>query len=810
MKLTKLFTAFLVFFLVFKNCKAQSPDEALENVRLNYASEKIFIHYDKGSYVAGETIWFKAYFLSGFLPAVFSSSMCVELLNDSGRIVDRKILPVINSTAVGNFDLPRDASQMNYTVRAYTGRLMDFGPNSFYYHKIPVFNPSDTKAVSDVQKQFNIYFLPESGNLICGIKNVVAFKCTDQWGYPADAEGKVTNAKGETIATFISVHDGMGKFEITPVLGEKYTAAAIIDKNINKQIELPASVGSGALLSVRKENGKEYFYVNSETVFNENLRPAYMLAVMENTVVFKIRISSDQKSFKGQIPVENIPSGILQLTLFNRNDQPITERLMFVSNKDYVANGNLKTDTVSTADRGRNVFSYELQDSLDGSFSVSVTDSEREINLGNADNIISRFLVSNDIKGYVHNPQYYFETDDDERKNNLDLVMLTNGWRKFTWDQVLTKNLPLISFKDPNYISLKGKAVYDGTDKSIGESNLSVIIKTVSNGSDVMIVPVNKDGIFEISGLSYADTASLYFSNLIEKNKKINATLFTPTISSLFKFNTKNAFQQSRPLAFSDKKETIKNMYSDVLTNLDKKTVLLSEIKLVSKAKSKTKLLEERYIRNGVFNSYAAATIDFVNDPMNKPNNSTNVVDYIRGKISGVSVLGTPGNYYFNYRSTRSLQGGPIPMDIFLDESQVYATSDISSIPMSEIAMIKVYGTGFVGSAGGGPGGAIAIYTRKTADLPDFQATDKLFRLKVEGYSPVKEFFSPDYAPGKPAVPALDSRSTLYWDPYLETSQSYKKFSFSFYNADHVRKMKLVLEGMTSDGKLIHLEKMIE
>ncbi|MEO7523523.1 MAG: hypothetical protein ABIT58_05475, partial [Ferruginibacter sp.] len=172
--------------------------------------------------------------------------------------------------------------------------------------------------------------------------------------------------------------------------------------------------------------------------------------------------------------------------------------------------------------------------------------------------------------------------------------------------------------------------------------------------------------------------------------------------------------------------------------------------------------------------------------------------------------LGTPGNYFFNYRSTRSLLGGPLAMDIFLDESQVFSTSEIATLPMNEIAMIKVYSTGFIGSAGGGPGGAIAIYTKKSSDMTTFTEKDKLFKLKVEGYSPVKEFFSPDYAPGKPPAPADDNRSTLYWDPYLETSRANKKMRFSFYNADHVKKIKLVLEGMTVDGKLIHIEKFIQ
>ena len=259
MKRLKSMLTFILLIFITLTSQAQLPETALENVRNNYASEKIFLHYDKASYVAGETIWFKAYFLSGFMPSTLSTSISVDLVNDSGRVTDRKILPIINSVAYGSFELPGNAGQMNYTVRAYTRYLMNFGKNSFYYHQIPVFNPSSRLENAVPQKEFSFYMLPESGNLVAGINNVVAFKCTDQWGYPADVEGKLINSSGAMITSFNSVHDGMGKFDIIPVAGETYTAAIRIGGSSAINKTLPASNASGTSLSVQKINGKTYF-----------------------------------------------------------------------------------------------------------------------------------------------------------------------------------------------------------------------------------------------------------------------------------------------------------------------------------------------------------------------------------------------------------------------------------------------------------------------------------------------------------------------------------------------------------------------
>lgn len=156
-----------------------------------------------------------------------------------------------------------------------------------------------------------------------------------------------------------------------------------------------------------------------------------------------------------------------------------------------------------------------------------------------------------------------------------------------------------------------------------------------------------------------------------------------------------------------------------------------------------------------------------------------------------------------------SLRSGMIPMNVFLDESQVSA-SDVANIPMSEIAMVKLYSTGFIGAESGGAGGTLAIYTKRGDDFARIPGEDNLFKLKLEGYAPIKEFFSPDYSLKNSVQRGADMRTTLYWEPNLETSQTEKKLSFSFYNADRVKRIKVILEGMTSDGKLVHLERIVE
>jgi hypothetical protein len=88
----KKFPAFL-FVLISTAIKAQTPESILEKIQQNFSPEKIYLQYDKQSYIAGETIWFKAYIMDGLLPSTKSTVLCVELINDSGKTVQKKFYP---------------------------------------------------------------------------------------------------------------------------------------------------------------------------------------------------------------------------------------------------------------------------------------------------------------------------------------------------------------------------------------------------------------------------------------------------------------------------------------------------------------------------------------------------------------------------------------------------------------------------------------------------------------------------------------------------------------------------------------------
>ncbi len=229
--------------------------------------------------------------------------------------------------------------------------------------------------------------------------------------------------------------------------------------------------------------------------------------------------------------------------------------------------------------------------------------------------------------------------------------------------------------------------------------------------------------------------------------------------------------------------------------------VTLQNVKLsAAKRVTNTELVQRRY-ETGLFTTYATHLYDFVTNPV-KGNPYLNVFDYLRNEALGVRVIG----FQVLIRNTSSFSG-PIFATLFLDGIETQPEF-ISTIPFAEIALVKVYSNGFVGAVGGGTGGAVAIFTKKGDDRNSISGST-LNRIKLEGFSPVKEFYSPDYSTTE-AGARVDKRSTLYWNPYINTSSTNREIQLSFFNSDDPGPMKLILTGFTAEGKLLHLEKIIK
>jgi hypothetical protein len=251
------------------------------------------------------------------------------------------------------------------------------------------------------------------------------------------------------------------------------------EKGIEHRTDLPAVKSEGISLRVLTTDQKLIFSVSkpSESAANQQV---IAIAHMNQQIVYKAIVNlKDVAMNGGNIPTGQLPTGILQLTIFDLNQIPLAERVCFINNHNYSSDASLTLSAKSLKKRGRNVLDSTAEyDTSQSNLSLSITDAEVDGNKSLDDNIISCLLLTGDLHGFVKNPYYYFQNRSDSLVQQLDLVMLTHGWRRFKWEDLAKKKVPVIKFPIENYLSLNAEVLGVQSSHIAKDESLNVIFQT--------------------------------------------------------------------------------------------------------------------------------------------------------------------------------------------------------------------------------------------------------------------------------------------------------------------------------------------
>jgi hypothetical protein len=183
--------------------------------------------------------------------------------------------------------------------------------------------------------------------------------------------------------------------------------------------------------------------------------------------------------------------------------------------------------------RSRNVIQIDVPDTIPANLSVSITDAGINPKLKAEEEIFSNVLLTSDIKGYVHDPAYYFSSEADSVAAHLDLVMMTNGWRRFRWIDALAGKFPEIKYRPAEYLSLNGKV--SGLSKTqLAQQELTSILE-IDGKQEFLTVPVDPNGNFQVEGLIFFDTAKMYYQFNKDKDKVLTSRASFDIKSNLLK-----------------------------------------------------------------------------------------------------------------------------------------------------------------------------------------------------------------------------------------------------------------------------------
>lgn len=712
----------------------------------------------------------------------------------------RKKYPVAGATVKGNIDLPDTLSQGNYFVTAFTAAIINYSDENFVYRKnLFVFNPVHSnlsKTSNPNPSAISLKFFPESGHLVDDLVTVVAFKAEDAFGKPVEVTGIIKADDGFTIP-FKSFHDGIGKVAIRPRAGKIYTATI---NGSPLSYPLPSIQKSGINLKIQDEKGGKMFTLSRSKTDKESYQKITLVAQINNQVVYENEIDfEDYPSIKGHLLTENLSSGILHFTVFNKDGAPLAERLSFVDNKEYVTNVNLTALKKGTGKRQENSIEINFPDSLQRSFSVSVTDASGYSDKAKS-TIISELLLTSDLKGKVFNAAWYFQTKNDSASQALDNLMLTHGWSRFNWKKI--KETETTSKKlDEKYLIYISGIVKASNNTPVNGGQLNIYADSEDSATQNFQLNVNTQGKFIMDSMIFYGKTKIFYNYSSQGKTKPVTLVFDSTYSDNIRIFPLSAEDLSTANSIMLSPDEINSRYQNSKSSISTPKDIQSVTLKAKTSKKPIDIVNEKYT-TGVFRQMGKVNLDNINQPPS--NTSMSVIDYIKNSIRQVQL---EGGRFVNPKTMSLGSGVKWTVAVFIDAVPAEVTN-LRALRMDEIAMVKFYDPGFVGASSSGPGGAIAVFTKK--DFIEAPKPEKMNYVEYNGYSITKEFYSPDYTSPDPKHDIADNRTTLYWNPSLYSDAENRSVKLNFFNNDFSKKFKVVVTGFSANGKLIHLEKTIE
>lgn len=843
----KAFFITTLFILCTANVYAQSSDTIFsryfryaQNFADSYPREKVSLHLDNASYYLGDTIWFKAYVVTAEqnLPTTISKPLYVELLDQLGNVVERQIIQLTDGEGTGQIILNNTFFTGYYEMRAYTKWMLAFDNPSCFSRVLPVYrkrlsdeetprsiatyrmDASMKQRPKDKEKKFTVRFFPEGGQLVKGISSIVAFEATSRDKGAADVEGTVVLPSGEELAHIRSLHDGMGYFEYKPE--EKAGVAKIDYEGSTYQFDLPEALPQGYVLRI--DNRREMLDI---TVARSSQAMKDTLAVFVSSQGRPYKCMTldfeDELNCQFRISTKELPPGVQQISLVNLKGETLCERFCYVMPRSSMLLA-CKTDhalyrpfePVTCRIKVRDHLNRPVQANLSVSIRNGVESDFREYD----HSIYTDLLLVSDLKGYIHQPGFYFENQSAERFKMLDVLLLVRGWRKYDLSRLIGKRPCL-----PRYLPETSLTLYGQVESYFGKALRNVGVSILARRDSVSIAGMTKTdslGYFSapVDGFSGSMDALIQTRNEGKKwNKQAVVKLFRnfePSLRKLDYYELNPEWKETGDL--KQLLDTLDIAYKDSVFGPDHH--LLDEV--VVNAKRLNLLLKqtERFEKE-ILGYY----------------NITQVVDKMRDK--GEAVYNLPmllkelnpnfrlsdslSLHYNNSRVLFIVNGGVLSYgktDYVLDKdvdaiksimlyydqaggesvfvmnkqsnrvtkftannfwSGRWQDGDLSDLPLQDTI-----------GADSGPDALWGEKDRKTMKKSPLQKSsvvvcsittiddwdpNKTYKAQrgirhtyIQGYNEPLEFYSPAYPDGTPLY-TEDSRRTLYWNPNVKTNE---------------------------------------
>ena len=747
---------FLLCLLVGHTLTCHSQEGTMPESR-----ELVYLQTDKGIYETGEDLWFKTYTLDAQSLALSdrSKTLFVEMLNAKDSIVWQEKYPILSGIAEGHVYVDKDLKEGDYRIHAYTrfsflnDTLRPVYPKKIRVVKSIAYKGTNTPQEKD-QPVARFSFFPEGGYLIDGIPTKVAFKALDEKGMPAKVKG-VLLENGKDIAKLESVHDGMGFVFMLPRKGASYKAVL----SDGREFPFAEVVSSGLSVHLRKQTDEYLEFLLSQpkgaaaqAIKLEGKMRGGLCCTATGTLSERLKI---------RIPLKEFPmQGIAEFTLYNTDGQPMAERLVYI-HPERKLHIELNTDSARYFTRGKGKLNVKVTDEtgnpVQAHLGLSIFDRAYQNEL-NPENMLSYCYLSTEIKGNIHNPAYYFDSNNKDRQAALDLLLLTQGWRRYVWEKADSATLADCFLSD----EIKGKQII-GKKKQKELANGGQLIQVSGPSTKSQFIIVDSLGRFTVSTdqMIALRGGYVYLKPMLDKDE------YKPSIVAEESFYKADSLRKSCQSFFAcmNSSLVVSDLALDYPVISQDSSILLSEITVTGK---KGRIFRDKMM--GRLDSLAQISIG---------------VSWVCGCKSD---CGTFLNDYKGYsHHPIGCPGAPPKKRVPPVIGETYA-------------LIKYEPVGKKG--GWNDGWIITAMDHVTYQGEEF-TEEELLRMnnlwRVKGYYGTREFYQPDELDVQSPLP--DARNVLLWKPDIITDEK-GEAEVEFFCSDINTNFMGVIEGTDGLGNL--------
>lgn len=784
---------FFVTALVFAaTANAQFSTEKLGEQFSSYSEkalqEKLYMHVDKEFYLAGDIIWFKIYVTDASLhqPIAISKVAYVEVLNENNQPVLQAKIALQQGSGNGSIQLPVSINSGNYIIRGYTNWMKNAGADYFFEKSITVVNTHKNREIFSTASASasiaapDIRFFPEGGNLVTGITSRIACKVQGADGKGLGYTGFIIDEKNDSITGFSSYKFGMGSFDFTPMAGHRYKAI-IRTGSATYTSDLPVIFDRGYVMRL-EANANAPINIKAQTNLSDTGTLLLLLHTRQSLKkVWQGKLRQGKTIF--EVDPAILGEGISHFTLFSSAGQPLCERLYFTYPRQKFS---IDIQGIQPSYRTRSAVEMLVEtatqnrkeNNTDLSIAVYRLD---ELQQPDESNIQTFLWLQSDLRGTIESPGFYFNSAGKQTLPAMNNLMLTHGWRRFKWEDILQEKSPAVTFPpELNGHIITGKAVSANTGKPL--ENIETYISVPGLNTNFKTYISDAAGKLKFDFKYLKGSAEI----IVQTN---------PTVDSLSRIELNNPFAEQfsgkaiPPFYLSSARQNalldqsinvqVQNQYAG--TQLKRFLPAIDTASVFEKPDAV--YMMDDYTR---FSTIEEVLREYVN-----------LMDV--QKIKGKFQLQLWNNFFVPRQDMANLQFFQSPPLILVDGVPIFDIDRLMSYDPLKMRKLEVYNRRYF--LGNSFFSGILNWTSYKGDLANFELDPRALVVDYESLQLQREFYSPVYNANNPESSSHtpDFRTLLYWSHEIPADQKGDRH-IRFYTSDKKGRYVTVIQGLSPLG----------